>query len=100
MIKLKFLKKVMLIREENQKSLIFTITSIFINKGFMFQPNVCNRCHDLSMSMNLSNIYILNIESDYYRCIIYQISKSEAIKWLQNIDLAEIRWKLQKKGKI
>ena len=46
----------------------------------MFQPNVCNRCHDLSMSMNLSNIYILNIESDYYRCIIYQISKSEAIK--------------------
>ena len=53
---------------------------IFINKGFMFQPNVSNRCHDLSMSMNLSNIYILNIESDYYRCIIYQISKSEAIK--------------------
>ena len=100
MIKLKFLKKVMLIREENQKSLIFAITSIFINKGFMFQPNVCNRCHDLSMSMNLSNIYILNIESDYYRCIIYQISKSEAIKWLQNIDSAELSWKLQKKGKI
>ena len=56
----------------------------------MFQPNVCNRCHDLSMSMNLSNIYILNIESDYYRCVIYQISKSEAIKRLQNIDSAEL----------
>ena len=30
----------------------------FLNKGFNFQPNVCNRCHDLLMiSMNLSNIF-------------------------------------------
>ena len=26
----------------------------FLNKGFKFQPNVCNRCHDLlMMSMTL-----------------------------------------------
>ena len=32
----------------------------FIDKGFKFQ---CNRCHDLLiMSMNLSNIVILNIK--------------------------------------
>ena len=31
----------------------------FLNKDFKFQPNVCNRCHDLlMMSMNLSNIAI------------------------------------------
>ena len=41
----------------------------FLNKGFTFQPNVCNRCYDLlMMSMNLSNIAILNIKSaDYQR---------------------------------
>ena len=35
----------------------------FLNKGFKFQPYVCNRCHDLLMiSMTFSNIAILNIE--------------------------------------
>ena len=39
----------------------------FLNKGFKFQPNVCNRCHDLlMMSMKLSNIAILNIKSAHY----------------------------------
>ena len=39
----------------------------FLNYSFKFQPNVCNRCHELSMmSMNFSNIVILNIKgSDY-----------------------------------
>ena len=23
----------------------------FLNKGFKFQPNVCNRCHDLLISL-------------------------------------------------
>ena len=35
----------------------------FLNKRFKFQLNVCNGCHDLlMMSMNLSDIAILNIE--------------------------------------
>ena len=30
----------------------------FLNKEFQFQPNVCNRCHDLlMMSINFSNIF-------------------------------------------
>ena len=50
----------------------------FLNKGFKFQPNVCNRCHDLlMMSMNLSDIAILNIESADYRGIVSGISKNE-----------------------
>ena len=28
----------------------------FLNYRFKFQTNVCNRCHDLLMSMSLSNI--------------------------------------------
>ena len=48
----------------------------FLNFSFKFQPNVCNRCHDLlKMSMNLSDIAILNIKGSNYRCIISLISK-------------------------
>ena len=46
----------------------------FLNNGFKFQPDVCNRCHDvLVMSINLSDIAVLNINGVDYRCIIYCI---------------------------
>ena len=62
----------------------------FLNYSFKFQPNVCNRCHDLlMMSINLSDITILNIKSSDYCSIISLISKNEAIKLLQNADLTE-----------
>ena len=44
--------------------------------SFKFQPNVSNRCHDLIMiSMNPSDIAILNIKSSDYCCIIRPIRK-------------------------
>ena len=62
----------------------------FLNYSFKFQPNVCNRCHDLlMMSMNLSNIAILNIKSSDHECIISLISKNESINLIQNADLTE-----------
>ena len=62
----------------------------FLNKGSKFQPNACNRCHDLlMMSMNLSDIAILNIKGADYRCITSEINKSEAINLMQNIDLTK-----------
>ena len=40
----------------------------FLNYSFKFQPNVCNRCHDLlMMSVNLSDIAILNIKGSDFR---------------------------------
>ena len=39
--------------------------------------------------MNLSDITILNIKSADYCCIIRDISKSEAINLMKNIDLTE-----------
>ena len=61
----------------------------FLNKGFKFQPNVCNRCHDLlMMSMNLSDITMLNIIS-VDRCIVSGIRKNEVINLMQNTDLSE-----------
>ena len=52
----------------------------FLDKGFKFQPDVCNRCHDLlMMSVNLKDIAILNINNIDYRFIINGYGKSEAI---------------------
>ena len=59
-----------------------------LNKGFKFHQGRCNGCHDLlKVSMNLSNIDILNIKCAEYCCIISGISKSEAINLMKNVDL-------------
>ena len=57
----------------------------FLKKEFNFQTYACNRCHDfLTMSMNLSDIYTLNIKNANYHGVINGISQSAAIKLLQN----------------
>ena len=83
-MKLTFLKELMLIIQSNQKSVIFVTIGIFLNKGFNFQPYLCNRFHDLlMMSMNFSSIAILNIKGADYYCIISGISKMQAINLMQ-----------------
>ena len=62
----------------------------FLNKGFKFQPYVCNRFHDLLiMSINLSDIDILNIKGCNYCCITTGSRNSETINLTQNINLTE-----------
>ena len=62
----------------------------FLNYSSKFQPNVCNRCHDLlMMSINLSDIAVLNIKGSDYCCIVSLISKNEAMTLMQNADLTE-----------
>ena len=47
------------------------------------------------MSMNLSDIAILNIKGSDYCCIISLISKNESIKLMQNADLTKKSGTLQ-----
>ena len=62
----------------------------FLNYSVKFQPNVCNRCHNLlMMCMNLSNIAILNMKGSDYHCIISLISKNKTINLMQNTNLIE-----------
>ena len=62
----------------------------FLNYNFNFQPNVCNRFHDLlMMSVHLTDIAISNIKGSDYRCIISLISKNESMNLLENADLNE-----------
>ena len=79
MVELTFPKELML-RQANRKSVIF-VTIGFLNKDFTFQPNACNICHDLLMSMDLSDTAISNIISG--------ISRNEAINLMQNAGLTE-----------
>ena len=49
----------------------------------------------LIISINLSNIAILNIKGSDYRYIISLISKNEGRKVVQNVDLTEKSWTLK-----
>ena len=58
---------------------------LFFNYGFKFQDYVCNRCHDFTMlEVNIWDIAIITIKNVNYRCIIYNISKSETLNLLKN----------------
>ena len=84
MIELMLLKELMLIKQVHQKSVTFCHYWYFLNFSFKFQPNVCNRCHDLFMMYkNFSNIAILNIKGSDYRCIVSLIRKDESINLMQ-----------------
>ena len=64
----------------------------FKEMGFKYQPYVCNKCIDLSMVVqDLKDLMILNIKGVAYRCYVFNISKKDAIKLLNNP-------KLDKKG--
>ena len=51
----------------------------------MYYLPVCNICNDvLKIPMNLNNIAILIIYGNDYRCIINEMSKSEATNLFKN----------------
>ena len=57
-----------------------------LNYSFKFQSNICNRSHDLlMMSINLSDIAILNIKGSDYHCIISLISKMRLSNWCKTL---------------
>ena len=57
----------------------------FKDVGYKFQPYVCNICHAVSMkAYELKNIAILNAKGVDYRCILWGISRDEAVNRLNN----------------
>ena len=69
------------IRQVNQRNANICHQWDLLDKGFHFQPHVCNGCHDLLMKfMNLSGSAILNInpsQDGYFR----DSSRMEGPKW-------------------
>ena len=67
--------------------------SYFLNYSFKLEPNVCNRCHDLLMiSINFSDIAMLNIKCSDYCCIISLISKNDEKCWFDQNKGNSIKW--------
>ena len=57
----------------------------FKDLGYKFQPYLCNGCHAVSiMAYELKNIAILNAKGVDYRCILWGISRDEAVNRLNN----------------
>ena len=57
----------------------------FKDIGYKYEPYVCNRCQDLSMVVyDLNDFMILNIKGVDYRCYVFNVSKNNAIKLLDN----------------
>ena len=57
----------------------------FKDIGYKFEWNVCNKCHDvLVTTYELKNIAIMNVKDADYRCILWGISRNEAVNILNN----------------
>ena len=57
----------------------------FKDVGFKSEPHVCNKCHDVLMNAyKLKNIAILNVKGVNFRCILWGISRDEAVNRLNN----------------
>ena len=98
MIELTCLKELMLIKQVHRKSVVFV--TAFLSWIIALSFNVCNRCRDLLMSLNLSDISILNIKVSDYCFINGLITKCEAINFMQNADLTKKGGTLQNIKKI
>ena len=64
MIELTFLKELMLMKQINQKSVVFATIGNLLDKCFKFQTYVCNGCLAVFITyLNHSYFAILNISS-------------------------------------
>ena len=76
--------------DKSNKSVECKIYSFWYFKdiGFKYQPYVCNKCHDLSMVVQgLKHLMILKMRGVDYRCYLFNMSKKDAIKLLNNSKL-------------
>ena len=57
----------------------------FKDVGFKFEPNVCNKCHNILMTAHeLKTLQILNVIGVNLKCILWGISRDEAVNRLNN----------------
>ena len=57
----------------------------FKDIGYKYEPYFCNGCHDLLMVVyDLKDFMIINIKDVDYRCYVFNMNKTDAIKLLNN----------------
>ena len=62
----------------------------FLDKGFKYEPYLCNGCHDLMQkAMNFNDVAIVSIKENDYRIHFWYMSKDDAVKLMKNSNLNE-----------
>ena len=57
----------------------------FKDVGFRFESHICNKCHDvLITAYELKKITMLDVKRVHFKCILWGISRDEAINRLNN----------------
>ena len=57
----------------------------FKDIAYKFKSNICNKCHDVLMAAyKLKNIATLNVKCVDHKCILWGISRNEAVNILNN----------------
>ena len=60
----------------------------FKDIDYKFEAYFCNGCHDMSMmTYELENIAILNLKGVEYRCVLWNITRNDAINRLNIFEL-------------
>ena len=82
-----FQKESTLIKQVYQKNTCFVTIGILkvLDLKFRFEPRVCNKSHDVLMTAyELKKHCDINIKKVYCRCILWGISRDEAVNRLNN----------------
>ena len=62
----------------------------FLDKGFKYEPNLCNACHGLMQkAMNFNDVAIVCVKGSGYRIHFWYMNKDDAISIMKNSDLKE-----------
>ena len=62
--------------------------SAFKDVGYKCEPHVCNGCHDILMiAYELKNTGIVNVKGVDYRCVLWNITRTDTINMLGNSKL-------------
>ena len=61
-----------------------------LDKGFKYEPYLCNGCHDLMQkAINFNDVAIASIKGSDYRIHFWYMSKDDAIDIMKNPNLNE-----------
>ena len=62
----------------------------FLDKKFIYEPYLCNGCHDLiQKATNVNDVAIVSIKVNDYRIHFWYMSKDDTIRIMNNSSLNE-----------
>ena len=63
---------------------------VLLDKGFKYEPYLCNGCHDLMQkAMNFNDVAFVSVKESDYRIHFWYMSKGDDINIMKNSDSNE-----------